>query len=283
VVPGWLLNACVALTVFAVMFGIGLGVTPRDWRDAWRTPAPMLRALFAVLIVVPALALAVTRMLDLPRWAEIGVVLMAISPGAPVALRRSLAAGGLPAFASCLQISVALLAVVSMPLSIAALNEVYSGHASIEPWDVMRQVFIAQLLPLGLGSGLRQARASLATRIEPHVTRAGSFLLVGTVVLALTNLWQPTIAAGTGVLAAIALVTLLALAAGHLLGGAPVAITSAVRNPGLALLVATFNAAPRQVTATILAYVVISAVIVTLYVAIATHVRRTRSPATPQR
>lgn len=265
------------------MFGIGLGVTPRDWREAWRTPGPMLRALFAVLIVVPALALAVTRVLDLPRWAEIGIVLMAISPGAPVALRRSLAAGGLPAFASCLQISIALLAVVSMPLSIAALNQLYAGHASIEPWDVMQQVFVAQLLPLGLGSAVRQGWAPLAARIEPHVTRAGSFLLVGTVVLALANLWQPTIAAGSGVLAAIALVTILALAAGHLLGGPPVAISSAVRNPGLALLVATFNSAPPQVTATVLAYVVVSALLVTLYIVTVTHARRTRSPASRRR
>jgi predicted Na+-dependent transporter len=200
-----------------------------------------------------------------------------------VALRRSLSAGGLPAFASCLQISIALLAVVSMPLSIMALNEVYAGQASIDPRDVMAQVFVAQLLPLGLGSALRQTRAGLAARIGPGVNRAGSVLLVGTVVLALANLWQPTIEAGSGVLAAIALVTILALVAGHLLGGAPVAITSAIRNPGLALLVATFNAAPRQVTATILAYVVVSAIIVTLYMVTVTHVRRTRSPGIQRR
>ena len=265
------------------MFGIGLGVTPREWREAWRTPAPMMRALFSVLIVVPILALAVTRLFELPRWAEIGIVLMAIAPGAPVALRRSLSAGGLPAFASCLQISIALLAVVSLPLSIAALNEVYAGQASIDPRDVMAQVFVAQLLPLGLGSALRQTRAGHAARIEPAVNRAGSFLLIATVLLALANLWQPTIEAGSGVLAAIALVTILALAAGHLLGGAPVAITSAIRNPGLALLVATFNAAPRQVTATILAYVVVSAIIVTLYMVTVTHVRRTRSPGIQRR
>jgi BASS family bile acid:Na+ symporter len=108
----------------------------------------------------------------------------------------------------------------------------------------------------------------LAARIEPRVTRAGSLLLVGTVVLALANLWQPTVEAGVGVLAAIALVTVLTLAAGHLLGGAPVAISSALRNPGLALLVATFNSAPPQVTATVLAYVVVSAFLVTLYVAV---------------
>jgi predicted Na+-dependent transporter len=112
-----------------------------------------------------------------------------------------------------------------MPLSIAALNWVYEGHASVEPLEVLRQVFVAQLLPLGLGSALRQARAPLAARIEPRVTRAGSLLLVGTVMLALANLWQPTVEAGVGVLAAIALVTVLALAAGHLLGGPPVAIS----------------------------------------------------------
>ncbi|MGH3118692.1 MAG: hypothetical protein ACRDQ2_16585 [Gaiellales bacterium] len=67
-------------------------------------PGPTIRGLFAVLVAVPALALVLTRLLDLPRLAAIGVVLMAISPGAPVALRRTLDAGGHRAFASSLQI-----------------------------------------------------------------------------------------------------------------------------------------------------------------------------------
>ena len=58
---------------------------------------------------------------------------MAISPGAPVALRRSLGAGGHRSFAPALQIAVALLAVVSMPLSIAALDEYYGGQATVDP------------------------------------------------------------------------------------------------------------------------------------------------------
>ena len=122
VVPEWLLTACIAVTVFTVMFGIGLGVTPGELRKVWQSPAPMLRGVFSVLVAVPVLALAITRAFDLPRAAQIGIVLMAISPGAPVALRRSLAAGAHAAFAPSLQISVALLAAVSMPLSIAALH-----------------------------------------------------------------------------------------------------------------------------------------------------------------
>lgn len=127
VIPEWLLTALAAVTVFTVMFSVGLGIVPGELRWIWQKPGSMIRGLFCVLIAVPAIALLITRALELPRLVEIGIVLMAVSPGAPLALRRSLAAGGHRAFAPSLQISVAILAVVSMPLSIAALNHVYGG------------------------------------------------------------------------------------------------------------------------------------------------------------
>jgi bile acid:Na+ symporter, BASS family len=272
-VPEWLLTAVIAVTVFTVMFGIGVGVTTAELRRVWQSPGPMLRGLFSVLVAVPVLAVVIARAFDLSRAAEIGIVLMAISPGAPVALRRSLAAGAHAAFAPGLQISVALLAVASMPLWIAALNEFYAGQARIDPRDVMRQVFIAQLLPLGVGIALRHFGATLAARIEPAVRRAGTVLLIVAVVLVLAELWRPLYEAGAGTIAAMVLTTAAALAAGHLLGGpAPttrtaVAITSAARNPGLALLVATVNAAPPAIIATVLAYVLVSLLTITPYAA----------------
>jgi BASS family bile acid:Na+ symporter len=266
-------TAFAAVTVFTVMFSVGLGIAVGELRWIWQRPGPMVRGLFSVLIAVPALALVVTRLLDLPRAAAIGVVLMAISPGAPVALRRSLGAGGHRAFAPSLQISVALRAVFSMPLSIAALNHLYAGHASVAPWDVARQVFVAQLLPLGLGIALRQAAAPLAARLEPRLARIGNALLVATVVVVLINGWEGTVIAGLRVLTAVALITGAALAVGHLLGGpepatrTAVAITSAARNPGLALLVAAVNAAPPAINAAILAYLVVSVLAIVPYAA----------------
>ena len=272
-IPEWVVTAFAAVTVFTVMFSVGLGIVLGELRWIWQRPGPMVRGLFSVLIAVPALALVVTRLLDLPRQAAIGVVLMAISPGAPVALRRSLGAGGHRAFAPSLQISVALLAVFSMPLSITALNHVYAGHASVAPWDVARQVFVAQLLPLGLGMALRQAAAPLAARLEPRLARIGNALLVATVVVVLINGWEGTVTAGFRVLTAVALITGAALAVGHLLGGpepatrTAVAITSAARNPGLALLVAAVNAAPPAISAAILAYLVVSVLAIVPYAA----------------
>ncbi|HTO50362.1 MAG TPA: hypothetical protein VML91_22200 [Burkholderiales bacterium] len=271
-IPEWIVTALAAVTVFTVMFGLGLRLTLAELRWIWQRPGPMGRGLFTVLIAVPALALVITRALELPRLAAIGIVLMAISPGAPVALRRSLGAGGHRAFAPSLQICVAILAVVSMPLLIAALNHVYAGHATVAPWLVARQVFVAQLLPLGLGMALRYASASMAARLEPGLGRAGTVLLVVLAVLALIDVWEETVGAGVRVAGAIALTTGAALAVGHLLGGpepatrTAVAITSAARNPGLALLVATLNAAAPEIKATVLAYLVVSVFAIVPYV-----------------
>ncbi|HET9700935.1 MAG TPA: bile acid:sodium symporter [Burkholderiales bacterium] len=271
-IPEWMLSATVAVTLFTVMFGLGLGIAPGELRWIWRSPGPMVRGLFAVLVAVPALALAVSRSLGLPPLAEIGIMLMAISPGAPVALRRSFDAGGHRAFAPSLQIAVVLLAVVSMPLSIAVLDALYGTRASISPWDVARQVLVAQLLPLGLGIALRQVRAPLAERIEPRVTRLGTLMLMATVLLVLIDAWQVTVTAGFRGLAAILLVIYGGLALGHLLGGpdpamrTAVAISCAARNGGLALLVATQNHAPPEVNAAILAYLLVSVFAIAPYV-----------------
>jgi len=108
-VPEWILNALVVGTVFTMMFSLGLGIAARELKLIWQRPGLMARGLFSVLVAVPAVALLVTRFLELPRFVEIGLVLMAISPGAPIALRRSLGAGGHRAFAPSLQICVALL------------------------------------------------------------------------------------------------------------------------------------------------------------------------------
>jgi predicted Na+-dependent transporter len=271
IVPDWLLTVVAMATVFTVMFSIGLGVAFGEFRWIWRRPGLMLKALFAVLVAVPAVALVVAHALELPRLAEVGLVLMAVSPGAPVALRKSLRSGGHKAFAPGLQITVAILAVVSMPLSIAGLNEYYGGKAAIEPWPLAKQVFVAQLLPLGLGMLVRQFAASGAAWLESKLTPLGTILLLLLAVLAVVEMFPLVLLAGTKVGIAIVLVTLGALAVGQLLGGpepgtrTAVAITAAARNPGLALLVASLNNAASPVYAVIVAYLLISAFTVIPY------------------
>jgi predicted Na+-dependent transporter len=272
-IPEQILTLIAAATVFAVMLDLGLGIVLGEFRWVLRHPGLVARGLFAVLIAVPVLALVLVRAFDLPRGVEIGIVLMAISPGAPVALRRSLGAGGHRAFAPALQILVATLAVVSMPVSISALNHLYSGQASLDPREVARQVFIAQLLPLGVGILLRRIAPDMTARVEPLLKRLATLLLIVLLVLVLINIAPMLLGTRSGVAIAIVVLTALAAVVGHALGGphpatrTAVAVCAAARNPGLALLVATLNNAPSGVVATVFAYLVFSALTLIPYVA----------------
>ncbi|HVO91034.1 MAG TPA: hypothetical protein VMV45_21035 [Casimicrobiaceae bacterium] len=271
-VPEAVVTLLAAATLFTVMFSLGIGVGWVDFRWAGGHARYLAKGLFCVLVAAPAIALLVARVLGLSREAEIGVVLMAIAPGAPIALRRSVDAGGHRSFAPALQILLALLAVVSMPASIAALDELYAGTASIAPWDVAKQVFVAQLLPIGLGMLFHTTLPAQAVRLAPHLARISKVLLALLVIVVLVDVSEVVVRAGSRIALSIGLTTIMLLAVGHWFGGperstrTAVAISSAMRNPGLALLVATVNGAPAVVIATVLAYVVVSAFIVLPYV-----------------
>jgi BASS family bile acid:Na+ symporter len=270
--PAWLLPLFASATVGTVMYGIGLGIPPRELAAAWARPGLMLRALLAVLVLVPMAAWAVSLALDLPRAVAVGIMLMAIAPGAPLALQRSLGAGGHHAFAPGLQISVALLAVVSMPLSVAVINLVYGTHASISPLQLMKQVTTLQLVPLALGVATGRWLPRAAGWLQPRLGALGKWLLVLLVLYVAFTFRQDLARAGTGMVLAIALVTLGSLALGHVLGGpepatrTAVAIVSAARNPGLALLAATLNSAPAAVTAVLPVYIFVSAIAMIPYI-----------------
>lgn len=270
-VPWPVVTLAAVATVFLVMFSLGLASQIGELRWALERPGLVARALVTVLVIVPAVAVVVTRLLGLPRAVQVGLVVMAICPGAPVALRRSLGAGSHHSFATALQLMMATLAIVSMPLSVALLNPLYSAHATISPGEVARQVFIAQLLPLGLGLLARRAAPVLSARAVPAVTKAAALMLAAFGVLLILVIWKAVIGAAPATILAIVIVTVVALAVGHAMGApaadtrTAVAMASAIRNPGLALLVAAANNAAPEVVATVMACALWSAVTVTPY------------------
>ena len=260
-----------APTVFTVMFALGLAVSPGQFAYIWQRPGSVLRGAVSVLALVPLLAIALITSVELPVSARIGIMLMAISPGAPVALRRSLDAGANSTFAPSLQMFVVALAVVTVPLSVALLDRVFEMHASVAPLAVARQLFFAQLLPLGIGVALRRARPALAQWLEPRLATLGNVLLVLVVLVAVVDLWRVVLGEGVGPLLSVVAMTIAALGVGHVMGTPEpgtrpaIAFGCAMRNPGIALLVASRNQLDPGVTSMILAYLLTSATVIVPY------------------
>ena len=75
-VPERVVTLVAAATIFVVMFTLGLGIVLSEFRGVVRDSGLVGRALFAVLVAVPVLAVVVVRAFDLPRPVQVGIVLM---------------------------------------------------------------------------------------------------------------------------------------------------------------------------------------------------------------
>jgi len=260
------------LTIFAVMFSLGLLLEREQIFAALRRRVLLAAVLFAVVVPVPALAVVTVKLFGLRGAVAAGIVLMAISPGAPVALRRAIQAGAGVGFAPTLHLAIVMLAVVTIPISVMIMSWIFSVRFAISPLDVARQVFFAQLLPLGIGAALRTWRPGMAVRLEPRLAAISNLMLLALAVLCVVALGPRFAAIGWAPFFAGVGLTICALVAGAIFAGRDAtvrpaaAIAAGMRNPGLALLIATRNAAPPDVTAAVFEYALGLAVIVLLFV-----------------
>jgi bile acid:Na+ symporter, BASS family len=259
------------VTVFVVMFALGLMLGREQIAAALARRVVLLAVIFTVVVPIPALAVLVVKLFHPVPAVAAGIVLMAISPGAPVALRRALDAGGDRRFAPALHLAIVLLAVVTVPASVLILDWIFSKQFTVTPLDIGRQVFFAQLLPLALGATLRWWRPILAGRLEPRMARVGNLLLLALGAMALIDLpsimaqigWMPTVAGFAMTIIALAIG---AVSAGHDAAIRPAAaVAAAMRNPGLALLIATLNHASPTVTAGIIGYAIGLAIAIIMF------------------
>ena len=258
-------------TLFTVMFAIGLMLGPGQVKAAMTRRTILLSVLFAAVVPLPILAIILMKLFDLQGPVAVGLLLMAISPGAPIALIRAIDAGGHREFAPALHVAIVTLAVVTVPLSVSILNAIFAADFQVTYMQIGRQVFIAQLLPLLLGAFIRYLNPALATKIEPRFVRIGNALLmlfslclvVDIVPIVIGIGFVPTLV-GSGM-------TVFALTIGALFAGRDTearpatSIAVAMRNPGLAMVIANANHAPPAVTAVIMGYTVGVVLVVSAY------------------
>lgn len=242
-------------TLFTLMVALGLGLQGEAVARLRRRPALIVRVLLGTCVLVPLAALLLLRsplVAGLPLPVKLAIALMAISPSAPLTLRKADRQGGDRELAAVLQLLAAAAAVITIPL----LADLYRAVFQLSGWDVQplpvaRQVLMVQGVPLMLGVLVRRRLPALAERLVGPLERVANLLLLLLTVLILVRSWpllQAFLTANLVGLACMALMVLLALAIGWLLSGpglrerTTVAVVTSTRNPGLALLLASTHA-----------------------------------------
>ena len=257
------------LSVGALIFAIGLGSTTADLVYLWRRPALLLRSLFVMVVLVPAVALLLVWLLPLTAGVKAALLVLAVSAGAPL-LPRKLGAVGSGGYVFSLVVTSSLLAIGLVPAWIGFVGRHLGVDTELDPAVVAGVIAKSFLLPLALGFGLRLAIPTRADRWADRLMAvAGAVLSVAALTLLVLH-WDVFIGVHWQGYAALCLLLVAALAIGHALGGpepadrTALAIACATRHVGLAVLVASAFPGPRT-TVLIGSYIIASAVVTIPY------------------
>jgi len=221
---------------------------------------------------VPVISALLVMALGAVEPVAIALVLLAVSPAAPLMRKKAAKVSGDDDYAPSLQLVLASLSIATVPLSLALLSALFPAHqAHVSPWAVARQVGQAQILPLLAGMALRAASPTWADRLARPLGKVAGLLLAAIAVLVLVMQGKLLLLVGIGGYVAVVLAAVAAILLGHLMGGprpstrTALAIACAVRNPGIALLVVQLNFPGRGAGAVVLTYVLVSAVLLAMY------------------
>ena len=265
----------IKVTLFALMFALGLGLQGTALQQWRQRPALFVRILIGTCLLVPLGALVLIKFsLALPVAPPVrfAIVLMALSPSAPLTLHKAGRKGGDRAMAALLQVLAAIAAIITIPLMADLFRQVFTVSGwDLAHADVALQVLVAQVLPLLLGLGLRRWFPALAARLVGPLEKLANGLLL-LLVLVILGFTLPALGSFLAdnliALPLMAVMVAWCLALGWLLAGpdpaesTTTALVTSMRNPGLALLFASSHAPGiPAVKLAILSYVLVTVIV----------------------
>ncbi len=166
-----------------IMFGLGLGLTPSDFRRIGKNPKAVAIALVCQVVVLPAICFGLVVAFDLDPLLAIGMILLAASPGGTTANLFSHLFRGDVALNISLTAINSILALVTLPLiTNAAIDHFDQGDSVSLPFGEVVQVFAIVLIPVAIGMAVKATRPAFADRMDRPV-RIGSAVILAVLVL----------------------------------------------------------------------------------------------------
>ncbi len=269
------------LEIFGLLVGIAIplaslaaGLRSKEPFWLWTHPRALAPALLALLLVVPVLTALLVEVLspnDVYVRAGIMVAILSIGIGPPDLLERTHADAAPARYAVGLEMVLLPLAIVFMPLAVLLHGAVFQHDIELPVLKVSQVVLLQALLPFFVG--LAVARF-LPKHVEPLSRYAERFVkasMLLVVIFALLVAWRPLLGLGVAAWLTCAVIAVVAILVGHALGGPDhetrtlLASYSAIRFPGLALLLASVVPGGQILIPVVLAYVIASAALVGAY------------------
>ena len=270
-----LLNVLVIITLIEMMVLVGLGVTFAELVDTGRNWRLVARAMAANYLFVPGAAIVLLILFAATPAVASGFLILAVCPGAPFGPPFArIARANLPVAVGLMVILAGSSSVVSPVLLRLLLPWVSGGNAP--PMDLNGMVAAllgTQLLPLLFGLLVRHWRPQLAKRLLSPLELVSKVLSLTAVGLILGSQFQMLMEIRVRGFVGMLILLAASLVIGWLAGGSrredrkTTALTTALRNVGVGLVIVTGNFAGTPAVSAALAYGILE-VVGSLFVAL---------------
>ena len=268
-----LLPLALNISLFFVVFATGLRASVRDATYLFRSPGELVRALLAMSVLMPLFVAAMVWSFDLNQSVRYALVALSVAPVPTLLPMKTVKTGASVAYAVGVLIMGSVLAIMFVPLAMQTIARVYSVPLHMTVTSIAAFVFMVVLLPIGLGVAVHTYAPAFSQRLAEPILRiagVGVFVFLGSLmVLAAPAMWTFV---GNGAVLAIIAFVLVGLVIGHLLGGptpanrAALAVSTASRHPGLAILIVQANyPGERLAMAAALLFLLVNIVASTVY------------------
>jgi BASS family bile acid:Na+ symporter len=265
--PAAILRLFVGISIFLIVFAIGLKAELGTGLRFIEQPGQTAKAMTAMFVLFPAFAVLVYWLLPLPLPVPATLLALAVSPIPPILPNKEVKAGGSFDYAIALQVVASVVSIAAAAIIIPLVGH-FIGEDLVFAGEAMALIIAKTVgVPLLAGMVVRHFAPTLAARLVVPAGRIGNILLLGVAVVLMVVLFPNMVAAaGQGTLVAIVALVLFGLAAGHMLGGpnegnrSALAVATAGRHPGVAIAlgVAVRPEARAEVVAVVLLYLLAS-------------------------
>lgn len=165
-----------------IMFGMGLTISAKDFQEVGRRPMDVGIGVLSQFIIMPSLAVLLTKLIPMPPEVAAGVILVGCCPGGTSSnVMTYLSKGDVALSVACTSVTT-LLAPIVTPFLVLMLA---SEYLPVDAWAMFVSIVKVVLLPLALGflaQKLVPAFVTAAVPALPLVSVAGIVLIVAAVV-----------------------------------------------------------------------------------------------------
>ncbi|MBX7059423.1 MAG: bile acid:sodium symporter family protein [Leptospirales bacterium] len=155
-----------------VMFGVALDMKLADFRNAWRSPKPILIGLFAQFVLLPAATFGLVWLIRPAPSIALGMFLVASCPGGNISNFLTHLARGNTALSVSMTAVSTFVATFMTPLNFSLWAGLYAPTQALlrdftlDRWEMLLAVFLLLGLPMSIGLFVSQRFPAFSHRLK---------------------------------------------------------------------------------------------------------------------